>query len=82
MQGRPLHLPELAGLRLPPLAYADDLALLATSAGGLQRQLDLLQQYFSDRGLTVNLTKTKVMLLAGADSEADAAGRVQRAGIT
>ena len=80
--GEHLDLLELAGLSLPPFAYADDLALLATSAAGLQRQLDLLQQYCTDRGLTVNLTKTKVMLLAGADSEADASGRVQRAGIT
>jgi len=80
--GMQLDLPELAGLRLPPFAYADDLALLATSAAGLQRQIDLLQQYCTDRGLTVNLAKTKIMLLAGADSEDQASGRVQRAGFT
>lgn len=54
---------------VPPLLYADDMALLATSAAGLQRQLDLLQQYCSQWGLTVNTVKTKVMLLSGARTQ-------------
>ena len=50
---------------MPPLLYADDMVLLATSAAGLQRQLDLLQHYCSGNGLTVNTVKTKLMLLSG-----------------
>ena len=65
---------------VPPLLYADDMVLLATSAAGLQRQLDLLQQYCRQWGLTVNIDKTKLMLLSGrrtqhaAQQTADAAG--------
>ena len=47
------------------LLYADDLALLASSAAGLQAQLTVLEAFCQQRGLTVNLVKTKVMLLAG-----------------
>ena len=78
----PLDLPVLAGRVVPPLMYADDMALLATSAAGLQAQLRLLEAYCAERGLTVNLVKTKVMLLAGADSEEDAMQRTQRAALT
>ena len=78
----PLDLPVLAGRVLPPLLYADDMALLATSAAGLQAQLRLLETYCAERGLTVNLVKTKVMLFAGADSEAEALQRVERARLT
>ena len=81
-RGEQLDLPLLAGQAVPPLLYADDMALLATSAAGLQRQLDLLQRYCAERGLTVNLKKTKAMLLAGADSEEAAMAQVQRAGLT
>ena len=39
------------------MLYADDMALLATMAAGL------LEAYCAEQGLTVNLGKTKVMLL-------------------
>ena len=66
-RGELLDLPSLAGSGslMPPLLYADDMALLATSAAGLQRQLDLLQAYCQRWGLTVNTVKTKVQLLSG-----------------
>ncbi|KAI7843528.1 hypothetical protein COHA_002770 [Chlorella ohadii] len=80
--GTPLDLPVLAGRLVPPLFYADDCALLATSAQGLQAQLRLLEAFRAERGLTVNLAKTKVALLAGADSEEDALQRVQSARLT
>ena len=38
------------------------MVLLATSADGLQRQLDMLQYYCQRRGLTVKTIKTKLML--------------------
>ena len=50
------------GRPVPPLLYADDLALMATSAAGLQAQLDRLEAYASGWGLTVNAEKTKVMV--------------------
>lgn len=55
------------------------MALLATTARGLQAQLRLLEAYCAERGLTVNLVKTKVMLLAGADGETEALQRAERA---
>ncbi len=44
-RGMQLDLPILGSETMPPLLYADDMALLATSAEGLQAQLGLLQQY-------------------------------------
>ena len=70
--GEQLDLPEVDGELLPPILFADDTALLATSAAGLQRQLDLLERYCARKRLTVNSRKTKVMLLAGARTEAAA----------
>ena len=47
---------------MPPLLYADDMALLATPAAGLQRQLGLLQAYCQRWG--VGRSNTKVQLLS------------------
>lgn len=67
--GLQLALAELAPSQaVAVLLYADDLALLATSAAGLQAQLDILERFCKRLGLTVNLVKTKVMLLAGEHS--------------
>jgi len=73
-RGERLELPSLAGSNsvVPPLLYADDMALLATSAAGLRRQLALLQQYCQQWGLTVNTVKTKLMLLSGERTPAQA----------
>lgn len=46
------------------LLYADDLVLLTTGAAGLQVQLVVLETFCQRLGLTLNLVKTKVMLLA------------------
>ena len=43
--GAQLDLPLLAGLAVWVLLYADDMALVATSAAGLQTQLDVLAAY-------------------------------------
>ena len=59
-------LPRLAdGSPVPPLLYADDLACLATSAAGLQHQLDRLEIYAASWGLTVNVAKTKIVAFGG-----------------
>jgi hypothetical protein len=67
---------------VPPLLYADDTTLLATSAAGLQRQLDLLQQYCEQWGLTVNAAKTKLMLLSGRRTQQAALETAQQAGLS
>jgi hypothetical protein len=81
-RGEQLDLPALGGSVVPPLLYADDMALLATSVEGLQAQLDLLQQYCERWGLTVNTVKTKLMLLSGARTQQQALEAAQRAGLT
>lgn len=58
---------------VPPLLYADDLALLATSATGLQAQLDQLEAYAANWGLTINANKTKVMVVGNKRSSRAAA---------
>ena len=44
------------------LMFADDVALLADTVLGLQRQLDSLQQFCTRTGLHVNPQKTKIMV--------------------
>ena len=55
-----------AGAHVPPLFYADDQALLATSPEGLRKQLSYLANYCAAWGLTVNTAKTKVVVYATA----------------
>jgi len=83
-RGEQLDLPSFlaGGSGVPPLLYADDMALLATSAAGLQRQLDLLQHYCQQWGLTVNTGKTKVMLLSGRRRQKEALEVAEAAGIS
>ena len=56
--------------RLALLAYADDLALLASSAEGAQRLLDNLARTAALVGLTINTKKTEVLTIP-ADLPAD-----------
>ena len=63
-----LDLPEISVQRVPVLLYADDLALVATSARGLQSQLDLLHAYADTWGLTVNIDKTKAVIFRQSPS--------------
>jgi hypothetical protein len=56
-------LPTLAGRTIPPLLFADDMFLVATSVAGLQAQLRCLQDYCNSKKLTVNTAKTQVMIL-------------------
>jgi len=53
--------PSLAGMLVPLLLYADDLALVSESLTGLQKQLDALHVFCTDLGLTVNIAKTKAL---------------------
>ncbi|XP_057322517.1 uncharacterized protein LOC130665905 [Microplitis mediator] len=44
------------------LLYADDIALLARSALDLKKRLRILEKYCAANGLTVNVSKTKVLV--------------------
>ncbi len=44
------------------LTYAYDLALMSHIPAGLQKQLDVLQVFYYERQLTVNVKKTKVVM--------------------
>ena len=57
-----MALPQLGAGPAPPLFYADDLALMATTADGLQRQINCLGEYAAQWQLTVNIKKTKVVV--------------------
>lgn len=62
------------GQPVPPLLYADDLVLLATTPAGLQRQLNALHAYSNAWGLTVNAAKTKVVVFARRSTSSSTAG--------
>ena len=47
------------------LLFADDIALLSSSPEGLQRQLDALALFCDLRKLSVNVSKTKVIVFNG-----------------
>lgn len=43
------------------LLFADDIALMSRSPAGLQHQLSILAEFCADRGLNVNVSKTKIV---------------------
>ena len=47
---------------VPPLLFADDLCLTSLSMQGLQKHMNTLQAICKDRGLTVNFTKTRLVV--------------------
>jgi hypothetical protein len=49
------------------LLFADDLALMSEPEVGLQQQLNAFQQFCAERGLTMNVEKTKVMVFNSID---------------
>ncbi len=64
------------------LLYPDDMALVATSAAGVQAQLGDLACYCERSAIVVNTAKTKVLLLAGAHTAATAVAKAQATGLT
>ena len=44
------------------LSFADDLALMASTPQGLQKQLDILMETCKQLGVEINTTKTKAMV--------------------
>ena len=61
--------PTLMGVMVPLLLYADDLILMSESAAGLQKQLDALASFCEESQLTVNLSKTKVVVFEHRQSD-------------
>ena len=61
--------PRLAELLIAILLFADDIALFSYSSKGLQRQLDILQSFCAERGLKVNVQKTKTMVFEHQKSQ-------------
>jgi len=57
----------LADVHVWLLLFVDDLVLTSESKVGLQQQLNTLQQFCAERGLTVNVKKTKVMVFNYVD---------------
>ena len=51
-----------SGLQVPDLAYADDVALMASSPQGLQRLIDLVSEFCAPMGMIVSVPKTKVLV--------------------
>lgn len=51
--------------RIRCLKFADDVSLVASTAKGLQRLLDALHGYAGAKQLTVNVSKTKVLVFGG-----------------
>ena len=60
-------LSETTGSKVSCLLYADDVVLLSTTQAGLQYQLDALHGYCQSWGLSINRTKTKVVIFAKND---------------
>ena len=51
-------------LNLCALLYADDTVIMAENECGMQRNLNLLNEYCNCNGLMVNIRKTKIMVFA------------------
>jgi hypothetical protein len=67
LDGRECDAPTLTNVHVWLLFFVDDLALTSELEVGLQQQLDALQQFCVEHGLTVNVKKTKVMVLNFVD---------------
>jgi hypothetical protein len=54
--------PQLADIVVKLLLYADDLALMSETPQGLQKQIDALSEFYVERQLVINVSKTKVVV--------------------
>jgi hypothetical protein len=83
LDSRECDAPTLADVHIWLLLFADDLVLTSESEVGLQQHLDTFQQFCAERGLIVNVEKTKAMVFNFIDPcqefmfKGDAIERVQ-----
>ena len=56
------NVPELSGKKISHLLWADDLVLMALDGDTLQNLLNILLEYCNQWGLSVNISKTAVMI--------------------
>jgi hypothetical protein len=83
LDGRECDAPTQADVHVWLLLFANDLVLTSESEVGLQQQLDMLQQFYTERGLIVNVEKKEVMVFNSVDPcqkfvfQGDAIERVQ-----
>ncbi len=59
---------DLDGIGLNSLSWADDLVIISTSKNGLQKCLNNLSEYCNKWDLTINIHKTKVMVLSAGNA--------------
>lgn len=64
MREDPANAPTLAGEKIPTLLFADDTLLMSKTPSGLQKLLDRFSLFCEERGLIINTTKTKLMVLS------------------
>jgi len=55
-------LPQLSDIVVKLLLYADDLALMSETLQGLQKQIDVLSEFYVEQQLVINVSKTKVVV--------------------
>jgi hypothetical protein len=55
--------PTLTGIVINLLLYADDIVIMARSPHDLENQLRILKDFCSNMGMTINIDKTKVMII-------------------
>ncbi len=67
LDGKECDAPTLTDVHVWLLFFADDLVLTSKSEVGLQQQLDALQQFCVERGLIMNVKKTKVVVFNSVD---------------
>jgi hypothetical protein len=54
--------PQLADIVIKLLLYADDLALMSETPQRLQKQINVLSEFYVERQLVINVSKTKVVV--------------------
>ncbi len=54
--------PQLADIVVKLLLYADALALMLETPQGLQKQIDVLSEFYVEQQLVINVSKTKVVV--------------------
>ena len=55
-------MPYLDETKINNLLFADDLAILSLAKEDLQKRISILQQYSNERGIEINLRKTKIII--------------------